>query len=60
MAEKKFIKYNERSNCEKYESDHVQANDLFNNIKNNLKSESQYFAGFITVKDYSRKMQHRA
>ena len=59
MAANNFIRYEDELKYEIYGSPCIKAQDLFCNIRNEIKSETQIKAGMITVKQYSKSLRNK-
>ncbi len=58
-ANQKFIRYEEDIRLEIYGTNCIKAENLFDDIRKEIKSESQMMAGFITVKEYSKDLRNK-
>lgn len=59
MAANNFIRYEEEIKLEVYGPTCIKAENLFDDIRKEIKSESQLMSGFITVKQYSRNLENK-
>ncbi len=59
VANQNFIRYEEEIKFEVYDSGCIKAENLFTDIRNEIKKESQVMAGFITVREYSKDLRNK-
>lgn len=58
-ANQNFIRYEEEIKLEVFGSDCIKAENLFTDIRNEIKKESQVMTGFITVREYSKDLRNK-
>lgn len=54
-----FIRYEEETKLEVFGSPCIKAENLFEDIRKEMKAESQLLAGFITVREYSKDLRNK-
>ena len=54
-----FIRYEETIQYEVFGPTCVSASSLYADIRNDIKAESKTLAGFITVKEYAKKLKRK-
>ena len=59
MAANNFIRYEDELKYEIYGSPCIKAQDLFFDIRKEIKNESQMMTGMITVKQYSKSLRNK-
>lgn len=58
-ANQNFIRYEEEIKFEVFGPNCIKADSLFDDIRKEIKSESQQMAGFITVREYSKDLRNK-
>lgn len=58
-ANQNFIRYEEEIKLEVFGSGYIKAENLFTDIRSEIKKESQVMAGFITVREYSKDLRNK-
>lgn len=58
-ANQNFIRYEEEIKLEVFGSGCIKAENLFDDIRSEMKKESQLMAGFITVREYSKDLRNK-
>ncbi len=58
-ANQNFIRYEEEIKLEVFSSDCIKAENLFTDIRNEIKKGSQVMTGFITVREYSKDLRNK-
>jgi len=58
-ANQKFIRYEEEIKLEVFGPSCIKAENLFDDIRSEIKTESQLASGFITVREYSKDLRNK-
>lgn len=54
-----FIRYEEKTDLKIYDSSCIKVENLYDDIRKEIKKESQLITGFITVREYSKDLRNK-